>query len=251
MQYSVQSPPIIVRDVVIHGSSIADRRIMKEAVPGWVRAWDARTGEHKWDFHTVPQAGDEGVETWLNGSWEYSGNANVWSMLSGDDELGYVLSSNRHPDERTTTAVTGWVTTCSPKAWCASMWKPDRRCGTSRQCTTDSGTTISRPIPICWTSWSTVGRFKAIAQVSKQGFVYTFDRVTGEPVWPIEERPVPTETNLPGEVPSPTQPFPTRPAAFEYQGVTVDDLVDFTPEIRQLAIEAVEGFRLGPLFTPP
>ena len=92
---------------------------------------------------------------------------------------------------------------------------------------------------------------KAIAQVSKQGFVYTFDRATGEPVWPIEERPVPTETNMPGEVPSPTQPFPTKPAAFEYQGVTIDDLVDFTPEIRQMAIEAVEGFRLGPLFTPP
>ena len=91
---------------------------------------------------------------------------------------------------------------------------------------------------------------KAIAQVSKQGFVYAFDRVTGEPIWPIEERPVPTETNMPGEVPSPTQPFPTKPAPFDYQGVVVDDLIDFTPEIRAMALEAVEGFRLGPLFTP-
>ena len=91
---------------------------------------------------------------------------------------------------------------------------------------------------------------KAIAQVSKQGFVYVFDRVTGDPIWPIEERPVPQETNMPGEVPSPTQPFPTKPAPFDYQGVTVDDLIDFTPEIRQMALDAVEGFRLGPLFTP-
>ena len=87
---------------------------------------------------------------------------------------------------------------------------------------------------------------KALAQVSKQGFLYAFDRVTGEPIWPIEERPVATDSNMPGEVPSPTQPFPTRPAPFDYQGVTIDDLVDFTPEIRQMAIEAVEGFRLGP-----
>ena len=91
---------------------------------------------------------------------------------------------------------------------------------------------------------------KAVAQVSKQGFVYAFDRVTGEPIWPIEERPVPTETNMPGEVPSPTQPFPTKPAPFDYQGLVVDDLIDFTPEIRAMALEAVEGFRLGPLFTP-
>ena len=89
-----------------------------------------------------------------------------------------------------------------------------------------------------------------MAQVSKQGFVYVFDRVTGEPVWPIEELPVATDTDLEGEVMSPTQPFPTRPAAFEYQGTSIDDLVDFTPEIRQMAVEAVEGFRLGPLYTP-
>ena len=91
---------------------------------------------------------------------------------------------------------------------------------------------------------------KALAQVSKQGFLYMFDRVTGEPVWPIEERPVPTDTDIAGELPWPTQPFPTRPAPFEYQGATIDDLVDFTPEIRQMAVEAVDGFRLGPLFTP-
>jgi quinoprotein glucose dehydrogenase len=94
-------------------------------------------------------------------------------------------------------------------------------------------------------------RIKAIAQVSKQGFTYVLDRMTGDPVWPIEERPVETDTDLDGEVLSPTQPFPTKPPPFEYQGVTIDDLVDFTPEIRAMAVEAVRNFRLGPLFTPP
>ena len=91
---------------------------------------------------------------------------------------------------------------------------------------------------------------KAVAQVTKQGFVYAFDRVTGEPIWPIEERPVPTDTDLEGEVPSRTQPFPTKPAPFEYQGTSIDDLVDFTPEVRRMALAAVDGLRLGPLYTP-
>ena len=250
MLYSIQSPPIVVRDVVIHGSSIADRRIMKEAVPGWVRAWDVRTGEHKWDFHTVPLEGEEGVETWLNDSWKYSGNANVWSMLSGDDELGYVYlptgtptndyyGGHRPGDNLFAESLICVDVETGRKVWHFQavhhgLWDYDFPTHPNLLDIVVDGRSI-----------------KAIAQVSKQGFVYTFDRATGEPVWPIEERPVPTETNMPGEVPSPTQPFPTKPAAFEYQGVTIDDLVDFTPEIRQMAIEAVEGFRLGPLFTPP
>ena len=250
MLYSVQSPPVVVRDVVIHGSSIADRRIMKEAVPGWVRAWDVRTGEHKWDFHTVPQEGEEGVETWLGDSWRYSGNANVWSMLSGDDELGYVYlptgtptndyyGGHRLGDNLFAESIVCVDVETGRKVWHFQavhhgLWDYDFPAAPNLLDVTVDG----RPI-------------RALAQVSKQGFLYAFDRVTGEPIWPIEERPVPTATNMPGEVPSPTQPFPTRPAPFEYQGVTIDDLVDFTPEIRAMAVEAVEGFRLGPLFTPP
>ena len=99
--YGIHSPPIVVRDKVIHGSQVADRRITKEAVPGWVRAWDVRTGEHAWDFHTVPNSADEfGVDTWLNESWRYSGNANVWSMLAGDNELGHAVPADRHGDQR-------------------------------------------------------------------------------------------------------------------------------------------------------
>ena len=250
MLYSVQSPPVVVRDVVIHGSSIADRRIMKEAVPGWVRAWDVRTGEHRWDFHTVPQEGEEGVETWLGDSWRYSGNANVWSMLSGDDELGYVYlptgtptndyyGGHRLGDNLFAESIVCVDVETGRKVWHFQavhhgLWDYDFPAAPNLLDVTVDG----RPI-------------RALAQVSKQGFLYAFDRVTGEPIWPIEERPVPTATNMPGEVPSPTQPFPTRPAPFEYQGVTIDDLVDFTPEIRAMAVEAVEGFRLGPLFTPP
>ena len=250
MLYSVQSPPIVVRDVVIHGSSIADRRIMQEAVPGWVRAWDVRTGEHKWDFHTVPQEGEEGVETWLNDSWRYSGNANVWTWLSGDDELGYVYlptgtptndyyGGHRPGDNLFAESIVCVDVETGRKVWHFQavhhgLWDYDFPAGPNLLDVTVDG----RPV-------------QALAQVSKQGFLYAFDRVTGEPIWPIEERPVPTDSNIPGEAPAPTQPFPTRPAPFEYQGTSIDDLVDFTPEIRAMAIQAVEGFRLGPLFTPP
>ncbi|MDP7690213.1 MAG: pyrroloquinoline quinone-dependent dehydrogenase [Vicinamibacterales bacterium] len=251
MLFSIQSPPIVVRDTVIHGSSIADRRITKEAVPGWVRAWDVRTGEHKWDFHTVPASGDEyGADTWLNESWRYSGNANVWSMLSGDNELGYVYlptgtptndyyGGHRLGDNLFAESLVAVDIETGQRVWHFQavhhgLWDYDFPAAPNLLDIDVDGR-----------------RVRAIAQVSKQGFVYTFDRVTGDPIWPIEERPVITAPAIPGEVPAPTQPFPTKPPAFEYQGVTLDDLVDFTPEIRQMAVEAVSNFRMGPLFTAP
>jgi quinoprotein glucose dehydrogenase len=248
--YGIHSPPIVVRDRVIHGSQVADRRITKEAVPGWVRSWDVRTGEHAWDFHTVPNGADEfGADTWLNESWRYSGNANVWSFLAGDNELGHVYlptgtatndyyGANRPGDNLFSESIIAVDVETGERVWHFQavhhgLWDYDFPTSPNLVDITVDGRDI-----------------KALVQVSKQGFVYTFDRVTGDPVWPIEERPVPTETNMPGEYVSPTQPFPTKPAPFEYQGVTIDDLVDFTPEIRQMAIEAVRPFRLGPLFTP-
>ena len=249
--YGIHSPPIVVRDKVIHGSQIADRRITKEAVPGWVRAWDVRTGEHAWDFHTVPNNADEfGVDTWGNESWRYSGNANVWSMLAGDDELGHVYlptgtatndyyGVDRPGDNLFSETLVAVDVETGQRVWHFQavhhgLWDYDFPTHPNLVDVEVDG----RPI-------------KAIAQVSKQGFVYVFDRATGDPIWPIEERPVPQETNMPGEVLSPTQPFPTKPAPFDYQGVTIDDLVDFTPEIRALAVEAVSDFVIGPLFTPP
>ena len=249
--YSINSPPIVVRDRVIHGSHIADVRVTREAPPGWVRAWNVRTGEHEWDFHTVPNSPDEfGADTWLNESWRYSGNGNVWSMLAGDNELGYVYlptgtvtndyyGADRLGDNLFSESIIAVDIETGQRAWHFQavhhgLWDWDFPTHPNLIDITVDG----REIP-------------ALAQVSKQGFTYVFDRVTGDPVWPIEERPVPQETNLPGEVPSPTQPFPTRPPPFEYQGVTIDDLVDFTPEIREMAVEAVSEFTLGPIFTPP
>ena len=248
--YGIHSPPIVVRDRVVHGSQVADRRITKEAVPGWVRAWDVRTGEHSWDFHTVPNSADEfGADTWLNESWRYSGNGNVWSFLAGDNELGHVYlptgtvtndyyGADRPGDNLFSESIIAVEVETGERVWHFQavhhgLWDYDFPTSPNLVDITVDGRDI-----------------KALVQVSKQGFVYTFDRVTGDPVWPIEERPVPTETNMPNEYVSPTQPFPTKPAPFEYQGVTIDDLVDFTPEIRQMAIEVVKPFRLGPLFTP-
>ena len=247
---SSQSPPLVVRDTVIVGSSINDRALTKEAPPGWVRAYDVRTGRPKWDFHTVPQGPDEfGAATWLDDSWRYSGNTNVWSLMSGDDELGFAYlpigtatndyyGGHRLGHNLFAESLVAVDAETGQRQWHFQMvhhglWDYDLPAAPNLLDITVGGRQV-----------------KAVAQVSKQGFVYAFDRVTGEPIWPIEERAVPTDTDLEGEVPSPTQPFPTRPAPFEYQGTSIDDLVDFTPEIRQLAVAAVDRFRLGPLFTP-
>ncbi len=247
---SSQSPPIVVRDTVVIGSSMTDMIQDKEMPPGWVRAYDVRTGRHKWDFHTIPNSADEyGADTWLNQSWRYSGAANVWSLMSGDDELGYVYlptgtptgdyyGGHRPGDNLFAESLVAVDIETGQRVWHFQgvhhgLWDYDFASAPNLMDIVVDGRAI-----------------KAVAQPSKQGFIYTFDRVTGDPVWPIEERPVPTDTDLVGEVPSPTQPFPTKPPAFEYQGTSIDDLVDFTPEIRQMAIEAVEGYRLGPIFTP-
>ena len=247
---SSQSPPLVLRDTVLVGSSMTDSVMTKEMPPGWVRAYDIKTGQHKWDFHTIPQSADEfGADTWLNDSWRYSGAANVWSMMSGDEELGYAylptgtptgdyygghrLGDNLFAESLICVDIETGQRVWHFQAVHHGLWDYDFASAPNLIDIVVDG----RPI-------------KAVAQVSKQGFVYTFNRETGEPVWPIEERSVPTDTDLDGEVPAPTQPFPTKPPAFEYQGTSLDDLVDFTPEIRRMAVEAVQGFRLGPIFTP-
>ena len=250
LQLSSHSPPIVVRNTGIVGSTIKDITITKEATPGWVRAYDARTGRHLWDFYTVLQSADEfGADTWLDESWRYSGNTNVWSMMSADAEIGIVYlpvgtptsdyyGGHRLGDNLFAESLVAVDVETGQRQWHFQMvhhglWDYDNPAAPNLMDITVDGRSI-----------------KAVAQVTKQGFVYAFDRLTGRPIWPIEERPVPTDTDLAGEFPSPTQPFPTKPAPFEYQGTSIDDLVDFTPEIRQMAIEAVAGRRLGPLYTP-
>ncbi len=244
------SAPLVVGDTIIIGSSINDFSTTKEMPPGFARAYDARSGQHKWDFHNVPQSGDEfGADTWQNESWRYSGNANTWSNMSADPELGYVYlptstpTSDYYGGHRLGDNLFAESLVCvdietGQRVWHFQMvhhgvWDYDNPTAPNLLDVTVDG----RPV-------------KAVAQVTKQGFVYVFNRVTGEPLWPIEERPVATDTDLEGELLSPTQPIPTKPPAFDYQGATVDDLVDFTPEVRQMALDAVDGFRLGPLYTP-
>ena len=249
LRYSVQSPPLVVGDTVITPMSISSYNISREAPPGWMRGFDTRSGRTRWTFHTIPQGDEFGNDTWGGDSWRVTGKVGVWSLMSADAELGllFLPTNTPAPDyygghrpgaNLFAESVVALDIETGERVWHFQavhhgLWDYDFPAAPNLVDIEVDG----RPV-------------KALAQVSKQGFIYVFDRVTGEPLWPIEERPVPTDTDLPGEQVWPTQPFPTRPAPFEYQGATLDDLVDFTPEIRQMAIDAVDGFRLGPLFTP-
>ena len=249
LTYSVQSPPLVVGNVVITPASISSLVVAKEQIPGWIRAHDARTGRLLWTFHTVPQPGEPGHDSWKGDSWRDAGKVTVWTALSADPELGYIYlptnttapdfygghrpGDNQHAesllclDAKTGRLVWSFQTVHH------GLWDYDNPAAPNLLDITVNGR-----------------RVKAVAQITKQGYVYTFDRVTGQPVWPIEERPVPT-SDVPGERASATQPIPSKPLPYEYQGVAVDDLADFTPEIRAAAVKALEGFRYGPLFTPP
>ena len=248
--YSVQSPPFVVGDTIVTPSSISSYNITKEAPPGWMRGFDVRTGSTNWTFHTIPQGDEFGNDTWAGDSWRHTGKVGVWTMMSADPELGYIYLPTNTPapdyygghrlgDNLFAESIIALDIATGERAWHFQavhhgLWDYDFPAAPNLVDVNVEGR----------------GPVKALVQISKQGFVYAFDRITGEPIWPIEERSVPTDTDVPGEQPSLTQPFPTRPAPFEYQGVTVEDLADFTPEIRQMAIDAVEPYRIGPLFTP-
>ena len=249
LTYSVQSPPIVVGDTIVTPASISSYNIDKEQVPGWSRGWDVRTGERQWTFRTVPQGDDYGNDTWEGDSWRYSGKVSGWSIYSADEELGllYIPLNTVAPDywggQRLGDNLFSETLLCLDIETGQRMWH--------FQAAHHGLWDYDLPAAPNLLDITVDGReIKAVAQVTKQGFVFTFDRVTGEPVWPIEERPVPA-SDIPGERASPTQPFPTGPAPFEYQGVAIDDLVDFTPEIRRMAEEVVSHFRIGPLYTPP
>ena len=248
-EYRWNAAPLVCGDVVIVGAAISDSPTRQEATPGYVRAYHVVTGQLQWRFNPVPQPGDLGNETWEDGSWEYTGGANVWSLMSADEELGYVYlpvstptndwyGGHRLGDNLFAESLVALECATGRRVWHFQMihhglWDYDNPAAPNLVDLTVDGRAI-----------------QAVAQVTKQGFVYMFDRVTGEPVWPIEERAVPGST-VPGERTSPTQPFPTKPAPFERQGITVDDLIDFTPELRAEAIEILDDYVYGPMFTPP
>ena len=247
--YSVTSPPLVIGDLVIVGSSIEAQPLRPDMPPGHVRAFDVRTGAQRWIFHSIPQGNELGSETWANESWRTFGGVNVWTIMSADDELGYVYlpfspASNdyyggeRHGDNLFADSLVCLEAATGRRVWHFQLvrhglWDYDIPAAPNLV-----DITIGRR------------RVRAVAQVTKQGFVYVFDRATGTPLWPIDDRPVPQST-VPGEKTAPRQPFPTRPAPFDRQDASPADVIDFTPELREQALAILAQYDHGPLFTPP
>lgn len=243
------APPFVMNDVIVVGAahSTGGRPRSKSNVKGDIRGFDVHTGELLWTFHTIPEAGEAGHESWLENSAEYTGNAGVWAPMSGDPDLGLLFL----PVEDPTGDYYGGDRPGS-NLFSSSLVALDVKTGQRRWHYQLIHHDIwDWDLPSAPVLADLPNGRKVVMAVTKQAFVYTFDRQTGEPIWPIEERPVPAG-DVPGEWYSVTQPFPTRPAAFDRQGFSEADLIDFTPELRTLALEAIQGFRLSPsLFSPP
>ncbi|MFQ6004833.1 MAG: PQQ-binding-like beta-propeller repeat protein [Woeseia sp.] len=245
------SPPIVVNGVIVVGNSAEQgyNQSRIENIPGDILAYDARTGEFLWKFNVLPRPGEYGHETWENDAWQWAGDISSWAPLSADQDRGIVyIPTNgatldfyggfRPGDNLFSTSLIALDAKTGRRVWHFQMvhhdiWNYD---------------TPTAPVLL---DVSVDGEETPIVvQATKQAFAYTFNRVTGEPIWPIEERPVP-ESKIPGEKLSRTQPFPTRPAPYDNQGLTHDDLIDFTPYLRQAAIDIVSDYEIGPLFNPP
>jgi quinoprotein glucose dehydrogenase len=246
---SQTSPPVVCGDVVVVGGGIDDFQNRKEMPPGDVRGFDARTGRQLWTFHSIPQRGEPGNETWERDSWQYTGAVNVWSTMSYDPALGYVYlpfatpNNDWYGSHRPGSGLYGESLVCLNARTGSRVWH--------YQIVHHGLWDYDLPCPPVLVDITVDGRrIKAAAQVTKQAFCFVFDRVTGRPVWPIEERPAPP-TPMPGDRAWPTQPFPTKPAPFDRQGVTEDDLIDFTPELKEKARRILKKYRHGPLYTPP
>jgi quinoprotein glucose dehydrogenase len=247
----LHASPMVAKNVVIVGAAFTSGKApaSKTAIKGYVRGFDVRTGKRLWIFHTIPKPGEFGLDTWEKDSWSYTGNTGVWGQISVDAELGIAYlpvempTGDYYGGHRPGNGLFGETLVAvdlqtGERKWHYQLvhhglWDMDIPCAPILTDITVGGRTV-----------------KAVAQPSKQAFLYVFDRITGTPVWPIEERPVP-KGDVPGEWYSPTQPFPTKPPAFDYQEVTVDKLIDFTPELRQEAVKLVSNYRLGPMFLPP
>jgi glucose dehydrogenase len=241
------SPALIVGDVIVTQVIPGGNR-NKEATPGDIRGFDVRTGKLVWQFHVVPQPGEFGNETWENESWRYAGNSGTWTMMSADLELGYVYIAGDTPSndfsgvERPGSGLFAESIVCLEAKTGKRVWHFQ---------TVHHGIwDYDNPsAPILHDIVVKGKNIKAVTQLSKQSFMFVFNRVTGEPIWPIEERPVP-QSKIPGEKTWPTQPFPTRPAPLSKQGYSEEWLIDFTPELRAEAKKIMDQYEKGPLFTP-
>ena len=248
---SSSSPPIVVNGVVIvsnvHEQGYYQTRT--ENIPGDILAYDARTGKYLWKFHVIPRPGELGHETWENDAWKTTGDVSSWAPMSADPERGIVYIPTNPPtidfyggfrpgDNLFGTSLLALNVKTGERVWHVQLvhhdiWNYDNPTAPVVMNVTVDG----RPTPI-------------VVQTTKQAWAFTFNRETGEPVWPIEEREVP-RSDLPGEKLSPTQPFPTRPLPYDLQGLTEDDLIDFTPELRQEALNIIKNYKIGPIFNAP
>jgi quinoprotein glucose dehydrogenase len=251
-EIGIHSTPTVAGDVVLVGSSFREGATVSthNNTKGLVRAFDARTGKLLWTFNTIPRPGEFGNETWENDSWSVNGNTGVWTQISVDEELGLAYlpvetpSSDFYGGHRpgnnlfAETLVAVDLKTGQRK-WHYQfvhhpIWNFDNCCASLLLDINVNGRAI-----------------KAVAQPSKQGFLYVLDRVTGQPVWPIEERPV-AQSDVPGEKTSPTQPFPTKPPPYARNYLKLDDVIDFTPELRREALDVLKRYKVGDSpFTPP
>jgi quinoprotein glucose dehydrogenase len=247
--YTNTSPPIVYRNLVIVGNGVGDRLTYRNDPPGDVRAFDARTGRQVWRFNTVPEPGEAGHDTWGNDSWKTMGHTNVWAPMSLDESRGLLYlpvstpGNDFYGGDRPGANLFGESIVCVEAATGRRRWH--------FQVVHHGLWDYDAPSAPALTTITVNGkRIDAVAFLTKQGLAFVFDRVTGQPVWPIEERPVPA-SDVEGEQAWPTQPFPTKPAPYSPQGITLEDAIDFTPELKARAQAEMKKYRLGPLYTPP
>lgn len=251
MPVGLTSPPIVVDDIIVVGAAFpaGGAPPSMTSAAGNIRGFNVHTGEQLWRFHTIPQEGEFGTETWRDESWRYSGNAGAWATFSADQERGIVYvpieasthdmyGGHRPGDNLFAQSLVALDVHTGERLWHFQfvhhdVWDYD-----------------PPTAPVLAELLVDGVEIPAAIQVTKQGMTYTFNRVTGEPVWPIVERAVP-DSSVVGEEMSPTQPFPSKPAPFEMQGIEEDNLIDFTPELRAEALRMLEDYTYGPLFTPP
>jgi quinoprotein glucose dehydrogenase len=244
------APGIVVGDVIVVQMIGNDTPRKNMGTPGYIRGFDIRTGKMLWKFHTIPRPGEFGHDTWENDSWKTAGAASVWSMMAADPDLGYVYlpvespTNNFWGGQRPGDGLFGESIVCldaktGKRVWHFQIvhhgvWDYDLPAAPILHNIKKDGKTI-----------------KAVTVLTKQGMNFVFDRATGEPVWPIEERPVPTSMGVPGEKLSPTQPFPTKPAPYSNLGYHEEDVIDFTPELRAQALKHLDQYVKGPMYSPP
>jgi glucose dehydrogenase len=252
-RFNDSTGPLVIGNVVVVTGNTAGAgdtgTMKKEAAPEDVRGFDAGSGKLLWTFHVVPRPGEFGNDTWGNESWKIAGDLGAWNPMTADEELGFV-----------------YIPLTAPTASAYGVWRPGDNLFADTLVALDakSGRRVWHFQTVhhnLW-EWENVGpamlgditvdgrHIKAVMQPNKNGFLFVLDRTNGKPVWPVEERPVP-QSNVLGEKTSPTQPFPTRPPAFDRQGVTDADLIDYTPELKQRARDIAKDFVTGPMFTPP